>query len=150
MIKLPTKELVDSVEGFHLASYYAGISVAFAEVVAAGCKRLALSSPYSGGEAEAMREPTRIAAAEYDVRLMEETDLLATRLFPADVAEGKTVFLIARDDEVLAEYARLKEMRRRSDEEGNPEHLELDLAWRFGRLLSYSDEKIAGLLSRRG
>ncbi|HEX9915589.1 MAG TPA: hypothetical protein VGB32_11775 [Candidatus Bathyarchaeia archaeon] len=150
MITLPTKELVDSVEGFHLASYYAGISVAFAEVVAAGCKRLALSSPYGGDEAEMMREPTRVAAEEYGVRLMEETDLLKTRLFPSDVAEGKTVFLIARDDEVLAEYARLKEMRRRSDEEGNPEHLELDLAWRFGRLLSYSDEKIVELLSRRG
>jgi hypothetical protein len=150
LIKLPTKELVDSVEGFHLASYYAGISTAFAEVVAAGCKRLALSSPYSGDEAEMMREPTRVAAEEYGVKLLEETDLLVTRLFPRDVAEGKTVFLIAHDDGVLAEYAELKELRRRCDSDGCPEDAELEIAWRFGRLLSYSDEKIAELISRCG
>lgn len=147
---MPTKELVDSVEGFHLASYYTGISAAFAEVVAAGCKKLALSSPYSLEEAELMREPTRVAAEEYGVRLLEETDLLVTRLFPRDVADGKTVFLIARDDGVLAEYASLKELRRRYDAGGCLEEAELEIAWRFGRLLSYSDEKIVELISKRG
>ena len=150
MIALPTKKLVDSVEGFHLVSYHAGVNATFAEVVAAGCKRLALSSPYDGGLARLMRGPTRAAAEEHGVKIVEETGLLTTRLFPRDIAEGKTVFLIARDDEALAEYAGLKEARRRSDEEGNPEHLELDLAWRFGRLLSYRDEKIEELLSRNG
>ena len=150
MIALPTKTLVESVEGFHLVSYHAGVNAAFAEVVAAGCKRLALSSPYDSGLAELMRGPTRAAAEEHGVRLLEETELLTTMLFPRDIALGKTVFLIARDDGVLREYQELKKMRRRCDDAGNPEDMELDLAWRFGRLLSYGDDRIRGLLSARG
>lgn len=146
---MPTKKLVDSVEGFHVVSYHAGVNTAFAEVVAAGCKRLALSFPYDRGLAEQIRGPTRAAAEEYGVELMEETDLVTTRLFPRDIAKGKTVFILARDEGVLKEYRELKEMRRRSDEQGNPEHLEQDLAWKFGWLLGYSDEKILELLSRR-
>lgn len=150
MIALPTKTLMDSVEGFHMVSYHAGVNAAFAEVVAAGCKRLALSSPYDVGLAELMRGPTRASAEEYGVRLMEETRLLTTMLFPRDIALGKTVFLIARDEGVLREYRELKELRRRCDDAGNPEEMELDLAWRFGRLLSYSDDRIRGLLAARG
>jgi len=147
LFSMPSSDLEESIRGFHAHSYYAGVNTAFAEVVAAGCKRLALSSPYDRETAELMREPTRIAAREYGVELQEETDLLVTRLFPRDVAAGKTVFLIARDEAVLAEYAELKEMRRRCDANGCPEQDELEIAWRLGRLLSYSDEKIRGLLS---
>jgi hypothetical protein len=138
------------VKGFHALSYYAGINTAFAEVVAAGCKRLALSSPYDKATAALMRGPTRASAEEYGVKLLEEEDLLVTRLFPRDIAAGKTVFLIAHDEGVLAEYEGLKETKKRSDAQGNPDEAEEEIAWRFGRLLSYSDEKIRALLSRHG
>jgi len=147
---MPSKELVESVKGFHALSYYAGINTAFAEVVAAGCKRLALSSPYDRVTAALMRRPTQASADEYGVKLLEEEDLLVTRLFPPDIAAGKTVFLVARDEGVLSEYADLKEMKKRSDAQGNPDEAEEEIAWRLGRLLSYSDEKIRELLSRRG
>ena len=147
---MPFKDLVESVKGFHTLSYYAGINTAFAEVVAAGCKRLALSSPYDGATADLMRGPTRASAEEYGVKLMEEKDLLVTRLFPRDIAAGKTVFLIVHDEGVLAEYAGLKEMKKLSNAQENPDELEVEIAWRLGRLLSYSDEKIKALLSRHG
>ncbi|MFH2112082.1 MAG: hypothetical protein ABIJ47_12585 [Candidatus Bathyarchaeota archaeon] len=147
---MPSKELVESVKGFHTLSYYAGINTAFAEVVAAGCKRLALSSPYDRATAVLMRGPTRASAEEYGVKLLEEENLLVTRLFPRDIAAGKIVFLIAYDEAVLAEYEDLKEAKKRSDAQGNPNEVEEEIAWRLGRLLSYSDEKIRELLSRHG
>jgi hypothetical protein len=149
-LRMPSKELVESVKGFHELSYYAGINTAFAEVVAAGCKRLALSSPYDRATAALMMVPTRASAEEYGVKLLEEEDLLVTRLFPRDIAAEKTVLLIAQDEGVLAEYADLKEMKKRSDAQGNPDEAEVEIAWRFGRLLSYSDKKIKELLSRHG
>ena len=149
-MRIPSKDLVESVKGFHTLSYYAGINTAFAEVVAAGCKRLTLSSPYDTATAALMRGPTRASAEEYGVKLLEEEDLLVTWLFPRDIAAEKTVFLIAHDEGVLAEYAGLKEMKKRSDAQGNPDEAEVEIAWRFGRLLSYSDEKIRSLLSRHG
>lgn len=50
-------------------SCHAGVNMAFAEAVGAGCKRLALSSPCDPERAEKMMEPTRVAAETYDVGL---------------------------------------------------------------------------------
>ena len=85
------------IEGFDLVSYHAGVNMAFAEVVGAGCKRLALSSPYDPELAEKMMEPTRESAAR-----------------------------------------------------GHPAEMELDVARAFGRLLSYSEEKIEALIEKYG
>jgi hypothetical protein len=134
------------IEGFHLYSYHAGINMAFAEVVGAGCKRLALSSPYDQELAEKMMEPTKVAAETYGVELKVETDLLKSKLFPED----KTVIMIAPSREVLDEYARLKEKSRESAARGHPAEMELDVARAFGRLLSYSEEKIEALIERNG
>ena len=131
---------------FSLQSYYAGITMAFAEVVGAGCKKLALSSPYSHEMAEKMLPASRLAADEYNVVLMVEPDLLVTKLFPSDVAKGKTVILIAHDQTVLDEYNELKKLREKSNKMGNPEKLELEIARRFGALLSYDEETINRLM----
>jgi hypothetical protein len=138
------------IEGFDLVSYYAGINMAFAEVVGAGCKRLALSSPYDPELAEKMMEPTRVAAETYGVDLKVETDLLKSKLFPVDIAEGKTVIIIAQGREALDEYMRLKEMKRESTARGHPAEMEFDIARAFGRLLSYSEEKIEALIEKNG
>jgi len=138
------------IEGFDLVSYHAGINMAFAEVVGAGCKRLALSSPYDPELAEKMMEPTRVAAETYGVDLKVETDLLKSKLFPVDIAEGKTVIIIAQGREALDEYMRLKEMKRESTARGHPAEMEFDIARAFGRLLSYSEEKIEALIEKNG
>ena len=53
---------------FNIYSYYAGINMAFAEVVGLGCKQLALSSPYSREVAEKMLPATEHAANEYNCK----------------------------------------------------------------------------------
>lgn len=138
------------IEGFDLVSYHAGVNMAFAEVVGAGCKRLALSSPYDPELAEKMMEPTRVAAETYGVELKVETDLLVSKLFPEDIAKDKTVIMIAQSSEVLNKYTRLKELKRESASKGHPAELELDIARAFGRLLSYSEEKIEALIEKNG
>ena len=137
------------IEGFDLHSYYAGINMAFAEVVGAGCKKLALSSPYSHEMADEMLPATRYAAEEYNVKLMVEPELLITKLFPSDVAKEKTVILIAHDQSVLDEYMKLKKLKEQSNKEGNPEKIELEIAQIFGKLLSYDKETISRLIARR-
>ncbi len=142
--------LSEMIEGFDLVSYHAGVNTALAEVVGAGCKRLALSSPYDQGLAEKMMEPQRVAAETYGVELKVETDLLKSKLFPEDVAEGKTVITIAQSREALDEYMRLKDVKSESAARGHPEEMELDVARAFGRLQSYSEEKIEALIEKNG
>ena len=138
------------IQSFDIHSYYAGINMAFAEVVGAGCKNLALSSPYTREMAEKMLPATEHAAEEYGVKLMVEHDLIVTKLFPHDVAKDKTVILIARDQSILDEYKMLKKLKKYSNEENNPENLEMEIAQRFGKLLSYDTESINRLLEKNG
>lgn len=135
---------------FDSHSYHAGITMAFAEVVGAGCKQLALSATYSHEYAKEMMAATEYAAEEYNVVLHGESDLLVSKLFPADVAKDKTVILIAHNQGVLDEYAELKALKRESNEKGNPDELEFEIARRFGKLLSYDDASIERLLSKHG
>jgi len=67
-----------------------------------------------------------------------------------DIAEGKTVIIIAQGREALDEYMRLKEMKRESTARGHPAEMEFDIARAFGRLLSYSEEKIEALIEKNG
>jgi hypothetical protein len=135
---------------FNIQSYYAGINTAFAEVVGAGCKKLALSSPYSHTMANEMLPATELAAREYNVKLMIEPELLVSKLFPKDIAKDKTVILIAHDQSVIDEYMMLKKLKQYSNEEGNPEELELEIAQRFGNILSYDEKTINRLLAKNG
>lgn len=135
---------------FDSMSYHAGITMAFAEVVGAGCKKLALSATYSHDYAKEMMAATEYAANEYGVLLHGEADLLVSKLFPADVAKDKTVILIAQNQGVLDEYGELKALKKESNEKGNPDELEYKIARRWGKLLSYDDAKIEELLSKHG
>ena len=126
------------IPNFDRFSYYAGVTSAFAEVVGAGVKQLALSHPYSKVELEMMREPSVQIAAEYGVVTMVEDDLLVTPLFPADVAKDRYVIFFAQSQAVLDRYAALK------SGDLPPEAL----AWAFGRLLSYDDASIEQLIAR--
>jgi len=114
-----------------------------------GCKGLALSSPYTREEAEALLPYTVEFARRFGVEVVEEPSLLTSLLFPRDIAEGKTVFLIAKE-EALKEYQALKRLREESDKQGNPRGLEEEIAWRLGRLLSYDDESIKRLIEENG
>ena len=124
--------------------------MAFAEVVGAGCKKLALSSTYTSEFAEEMMAATEYAAKEYNVVLHVEPKLIVTKLFPVDVAKDKTVIMILQNQDVLDEYLALKKLKEESNSKGNPDEPEYEIARKFGKLLSYDDASIERLLSKHG
>ncbi len=136
----------EQIPNFDQYSYYAGVSTAFAEVVGAGVKKLALSHPYSADELDVMLEPSKQIASDYGVIIMVEEDLLVTPLFPANVAKGKYVIFFAQNAEVLNEYRALKDRRERANSSSNPNREMRELAREFGKLLSYSDTSIQAML----
>ena len=135
---------------FDLLSYQAGSVMAFSEVVGFGCKRLALSSPYLPEDVDVMLEAARYAADRFNTVLLVEPDLLVSKLFPRNIAEGRTVILIAHNQSVLGEYRELKELKAESDDKGNPDEIEDEIARRFGALLSYDEASIESLMAKYG
>lgn len=107
-------------------SFYLGMIYAFIEVVASGCKRLALSPPMTAEEMREVSESALAIAAEYGVLTHADDDCLETRLFNPAFTRDKHVLLFVADRATRDEY----------------------LARGFGRLLSYSEEAVAGLLEK--
>ena len=138
------------VPNFDLLSFMAGTNLAFSEAVGLGVKKLALSSPYSPEQLDVMMEVTRYSSERFGTVYQSEPNLLESKLFPRDIARGKIVVLIAHDQSILDEYSELKRLKKKSDSMGNPEKLELEIARRFGRLLSYDDAGIEGLIAKHG
>lgn len=60
------------------------------------------------------------------------------------------MILIAKDPSTFEEYDALKKLKIKSDSKGNPEDIELEIAFRFGKLLSYDDEKNRTLIDKSG
>ena len=138
------------VPNFDLLSFMAGTNLAFSEAVGLGVKKLALSSPYSPEQLDVMMEVTRYSSERFGIVYQPEPNLLESKLFPRDIARGKTVVLIAHDQSILDEYSELKRLKEKSDSIGNPEEQELEIARRFGRLLSYDEAGIEGLIAKHG
>ena len=138
------------VPNFDLLSFMAGTNLAFSEAVGLGVKKLALSSPYSPEQLDVMMEVTWYSSERFGTVYQPEPNLLESKLFPRDIARGKTVVLIAHDQSILDEYSELKRLKEKSDSMGNPEELELEIARRFGRLLSYDEAGIEGLITKHG
>ncbi len=131
-------------------SYDLGIIAAFSEVVGAGVKKLALSDVMAPEALDALIDDARQIATRNGVELFREPNLIVTDLFPADVATGKHVLLIYKGGTTLGEYLALKADKARLEKAGQysgPARLEI--ARRFGRLLSYPDQKIDQLLKAR-
>ena len=115
------------------------------EFVSYGCKKLALSAPFTDDDIDVLLEHAQQKAEEHGIPIYVEKELLVTPLFNPRVAEGKIIILFAFNQDVLDEYMALKEFKRRAVEEGRLEEDEEEIAWRFGRLLSYTDEAIERL-----
>ena len=127
-----------------------GACLAYSEAIGFGVKQLGLSSLYTDEELEVMLKVIDYASQRYGTVYLPETDLIQTKLFQRDIAKGKTVVLIAHDQSVLDKYSELKGLKEKSNKMGNPEELELDIARRFGKLLSYDDATINRLTKKNG
>jgi len=124
-------------------AYQLGNVGSFAEIINAGAKDLALSSPMSPTEMDEFMPLAKEVAARHSVEVYREDDLVVTQLFPANVATGKEV-LVLYQGHTLDTYQKLKADKVQAN--GDAEK-ELDISRRFGRLLSYTPRKINRLLA---
>ncbi len=121
--------------------------MAFSEAVGFGVKQLALSSLYTDEELDVMLKVIEFASQEYNTVYYTEPDLLKSRLFQRDIAKDKTVVLIANNQNVLDEYHELKKLSKAKD---NSDKVEMDIARRFGKILSYDSDTIERLIKKNG
>ncbi len=113
---------------------------AFAEMVAADVKPLALSEPMHAKDVDNLWSEAQEIAEKYGIGVYREGNLIQTQLFPAEVAQGKEV-LIFHKDNALQAYLDFKE----SMASGNNQQAD---ARRFGRLLGYPPHYINQLLAK--
>jgi len=129
-------------------SYELGVVGGFSELINAGVKRLALSAPLSTREMDQFMVDAEKIADRYSVSVYREPDLIGTDLFPADVALNKDVLLLYRGT-TLEEYLSLKsdkaKLKKNGDYDGKAR---IEVARRFGRMLSYSPREINRLLAQ--
>ncbi|PRY89982.1 glyoxalase/bleomycin resistance protein/dioxygenase superfamily protein [Mongoliibacter ruber] len=112
---------------------------AFAEMVSADLKHLALSEPMPSKDVDKLWSEAQLIAEKYGVQVYREVELIKTSLFPSDISYGKEV-LIFHKENGLRSYLDLKENFKNYDEE--------DAARRFGRLLGYPVHYINSLLAK--
>lgn len=129
-------------------SYQLGAADCFCEMVRAGIKGLALSHPCeSRAERDAFLPEFHRLCEKYNVKLYVEGEPFLTDLFPLSLNRGKYNVLFYQDEDVLQSYLDLKREKLQAQEVGayTPEK-RLDIARRYGRLLSYTEEGIDRLL----
>lgn len=123
-------------------SYNLGGIGAFAEMVGAGVKELALSSPLPPDEMDGLVDAAEEIAARNGVRIYREDDFMVTDLFSAELTDGMDVLFIYKGD-TLAKYMALKTKKAELIASGRYVGDEREgIARSFGRLLSYPKEKI--------
>jgi hypothetical protein len=144
----PTQETAPPETSIDQRSYRLGGIGAFSEMVGVGLKKLALSSPMTPAEMDALMEDAERIARDNGVKIYRETDFLVTDLFSEALTEGKHVLLIYLDP-VKGEYMALKADKNALIEQGSYEgEARLDIARRMGRLLSYPEERIETMLQK--
>jgi len=135
-----------------LLSFQLGMINCFAEMVAVGVKRLAVSPPLTPEEYEDVREASEAIVEGSGIRSYLEKSLLITDLQSADFTRGKWSVLYFRDEATLEAYLRLKEERAALDAgdmpDGEAGEIRRDISRRFMQLLSYPasviEEKLQG------
>lgn len=125
-------------------SYYIGAMDAFCEMVAAGVKKLAMSHPCdTKAERDSYLPEVKRLCEEYGILFYPEDEAFLTDLFPEELNKGKYNYLFYGNGDVLEAYLSLKERQKRLMENGTYTRTErYDVAREFGRLLSYTEERI--------
>lgn len=128
-------------------SYHLGAADCFCEMVRAGVKRIALSHPCDTKEERDSFLPEFDKLCEkYNVRYYVEDEAFLSDLFPLSLNRGKFNVIFYQEDAALQEYLGLKAEKKKAVEAGNYNGCREDIARRYGKLLSYTDEGIQRLL----
>ena len=128
-------------------SYELGAADCFCEMVRAGVKRLALAHPCDSPQERDQYLPYfEELCRKYGVKLYVEDEAFLTALFPLSLNQGKYNALFYQEGSALQEYLALKGEKKAALAQGTYGQARRDIAWRFGKLLSYTDEGIQRLL----
>lgn len=128
-------------------SYELGAADCFCEMVRAGVKRLALAHPCDSPQERDQYLPYfEELCRKYGVKLYVEDEAFLTDLFPLSLNQGKYNALFYQEGSALQEYLALKGEKKAALAQGAYGQARRDIAWRFGKLLSYTDEGIQRLL----
>lgn len=133
-------------------SYELGAADCFCEMVRAGVKQLALAHPCdTKEERDAFLPEFEKLCQQYGVKMYVEDVPLLTDLFPLSMNQGKFNAIFYQEDEALEAYLGLKKEKQAAQAAGayTPEKRR-DIAWRYGKLLSYTDAGIQRLLESNG
>jgi hypothetical protein len=132
-------------------SFQLGMINCFAEMVAVGVKRLAISPPLRPEDYEAIREVSDSIVEGSGILSYLETSLLITDLQSPEFTLGKWSILYFKDTDTLEAYLDLKERKGNLEASGEdtPEARQ-EISREFMRLLSYPEEAIAGKLRAGG
>ena len=129
-------------------SYRLGAADCFCEMVRAGVKQIALAHPCdTREERDSFLPDFERLCDEYGVKLYLEDDAFITDLFPVSMNKGKYNAIFYQGDAALQAYLGLKEEKRQAQASGSyAGEKRRDIAWRYGKLLSYTDGGIERLL----
>jgi len=132
-------------------SFQLGVVFAFAEMVAADLKKMALSLPFLPKDYKPLVKDAKRIAREEGVKLRLEKRLLTTDLFPEEITRGKWVLIIYKYPEVLKKYLSLKSKKEQLLKEDSYKGKERKaIAIGLGKLLSYRMGKIKERLKKAG
>ena len=127
--------------------YHCGVIDAFNEMIACGVKKMALSHPFDSSEERREILPFVESICEkYHTMDYLEDRLLTTDLFNASSHRGKWMILFYQDEEVLKEYLTLKQVKAESLRRREYATVRTAIAYRFGALLSYPQERIQKMI----
>ena len=128
-------------------SYHLGAADCFCEMVRAGVKKIALLHQCdSKEERNTFLEDFDELCAKYKVSYHIEDEPLLTDLFPTSLNKDKYNVIFYSDKKDLEEYLNLKREKKDSLENNNYQSKRHDIAYRYGKLLSYSDDRIIKLI----
>jgi len=138
-----------ALENIDRKSFELGIIDAFSEVVARGVKKLALSSPLEPEMYESLKDDAGEIVRHNGIKSRLEKSLVETDMFAHDIARGKCVIMLYKDDAVLDEYFRIvKEKEGLVERDACVGEERKRIARDFGRLLSYPDNVIERMIAR--
>lgn len=134
--------------GIDWFSYHLGAADCFCEMVRGGVKQMALSHPCDTKEERDSFLPEFEKLCQvYGVKMYCEDDSFLTDLFPLSLNRDRFLVVFYREDRVLQEYLDLKEEKKKAQRENSyTQEKRYDIAFRFGKLLSYTEESIKRLL----
>jgi hypothetical protein len=131
-------------------SFQLGVIFAFAEMVAADLKKMALSLPFLPKDYKPLIKDAKRIAREQGVKIKLEKKILTTDLFPEEFTKGKWVFILYKYPKVLKSYLQLKSEKERLIRENKYKGKERRaIAVALGKLLTYKMDLIREKLKKR-